>query len=458
MHEQVGFSATTSSGVIWLRGLLLENSNFYGLEEALSGDFETMDFSQLKKASWNGLLKLNGVLSKKVKKSGQAVNVRAIPFEIYRFFRMLPHFKSNFRIESAELSTGSGKYQLYSSQELKADHESGQENAYFSGASFARIVGRKINFPGLVAPRSEEARSYRMLTDYLYDYLLFAETIFASSTDLAEGLGVTIRQVNTDASRILEKSRLAFESMNFSYDRSFYASLQKTVGGLDESINRYSSSITGVTNAVCNSLALLSQKAQKAVQSSEPYGQVHVKDIAENVLKAQTVTKVAEDLGVTAGELFLYAEVMTNGFSFAEHLKTQDLSHGQIAKLIDIYGITDPMADEKAVLLENIEQIYQGAARSVYALSTTSQGCDLIRQILEHRIEEAQVMLTFVERFKDRLCESDITAQFKKDVNDTIKRKMVTDQEKFAFAFFIADEYPASAKEASAYPGDVLLF
>ncbi len=457
MQEQVGFSAMTSGGVIWLKGLLFENSNFYGFEEALEGEFEVIDFSQLTKASWNGLLKLNSMLSKKVRKSRSSVRVRGIPFAIYQYFRMLPSFQSNFRIENAELSTGPGAYQLYSSQDLSADHELNKGDSYFSGAAFAQIVGRKIHFPGLVAPRSE-VRSYKMLTDYLYDYLLFAETIFASSTDLAEGLCMTIRQVNADASRILEKSQLAFESMNFPYDRSFYSKLQKIGSGVDEKIDHYSSLITGVTDAIRVSLAHLSQKAQKSVQRADSYGSHQVKEITDSVLTAKTVTKVAEEFGVTAGELFLYAEVMTNGFSFVEFLKTQDLTQEQIKKLIHIYGITDPLADEKGSLFENIDEIYQGAARSVYGLSTTSQGCDLIRQILEHRIQEAEVMLTFVDRFAERLSEAEATTQFKKDVNDTIKRTMVTDQEKFAFAFFMVDEFPTQAKQESAHPGDILLF
>jgi hypothetical protein len=148
---------------------------------------------------------------------------------------------------------------------------------------------------------------------------------------------------------------------------------------------------------------------------------------------------------------------MERAQSFLTFLQSQDLNAEQIQQLIDIYGICDPMADEKEYLIENIQEIYKLAEQEISGLSTASQGCDLVRQIMEHRIREAEVLDEFLNNFGGDILVPENAAMLRSEIIQTIQKKLVTDQEKYALAFFVVvpEEEP---KAASAQPGDMLMF
>ena len=458
MQELVGFNVATSNGVLLLKGILFENANFYGLHEALGANIIAIDFAGLTKASWNGLLKLNDILSAKAAKTSSRIEIRNVPFSVYKFFRMLPGFESSYYVTSSELPKiieSQVSLTNFSNTDLMIDHEADREEAFFSKSRGKDLLGRKLFFRGFFE-LSKEQRSYFLFADFILDYLLYSEAIFAVSADLAEGLGVTIKRSYCEAQRMTERSKQAFDLMGLPLKAGLSESLDSATKDFDTLIEAYSSKISSVATQIRLQIEAIAVEVQLLAQSYGEPSLSLLNRVVECVHTSKSITSVAEDLGTTAGELFGFAEVVEHGLKFIKHLEGKDLTAEQMQTLVDIYDISDPMADEKDYLIENIADMYSRSKKEVEGLSTTIQGCDLIRQIMEHRIKEADVLESYIGGFGNDLMSAAISEQFRGELIQTIKRKMVTDQEKYAFGYFIAD-YAAEAPP-SAQPGEILLF
>lgn len=459
MNDFAKLTVTSLDGTIHIKGILFENSNFFGLSEALESKFHDVDLSGLSKASWNGLLRLNQMLIDKSQKLGHAIPLRHVPFAIYKFVRMLPGFADHYLIREAELPflmDGNVNCREKSAEALQLCHASDPEAGFFEFRGNELAMGRKPFFPGFY-PQAMAQRSYRGVADFLLDYSHYSEAIFAVSSDLAEGLGTTIKRINAEMVRAREKSQAAFRLMNFAVPEKLWAELENASKDFDKSVDGFAGRIASVSDEIRNDLEGLGILFQASVQSYSDPGIDLIQKLAESTFKARSVTSVAEDLGVTAGGLFVYTEMMEKAQAFMAFLGEQELTAELIQQLIDLYGICDPMADEKEYLIENIQEIYKLAENEIFGLSTASQGCDLVRQIMEHRIREAEVMDDFLKNFGNDILVPENAAMLQSEVIQTIKKKLVTDQEKYALAFFVVTPEEAP-KAASAQPGDMLMF
>jgi hypothetical protein len=285
----------------------------------------------------------------------------------------------------------------------------------------------------------------------------FSEAIFAVSSDLAEGLGASIKRIHAEMARARQRSEAAFRLMNFEVPETLWSELDAVSLSFDQTVDENAERIVAVSDEIRADLEKLGAAFQAAVQSYADPAVELLQALALSTFKAKALTSVAEDLGVSSGGLFAFAQLMERAQSFLTFLQSQDLNAEQIQQLIDIYGICDPMADEKEYLIENIQEIYKLAEQEISGLSTASQGCDLVRQIMEHRIREAEVLDEFLNNFGGDILVPENAAMLRSEIIQTIQKKLVTDQEKYALAFFVVvpEEEP---KAASAQPGDMLMF
>jgi len=452
-------AATSLDGVIHIKGILFESSNFFGISEALGSTFQAVDLSGLVKASWNGLLKFNRLMADKSDKTGSRIVLANVPQTIYSYLRMLPDFEKHFQIREAELplvQAGQVKPTVINAGELSGLFQKDREGAFFEISDGNYISGRRDFFPGFFE-MSPSPRNYMGLADFMLDYSSYCATIFAISADLAEGLGDTIKRSHSELASILEKSRTGFKVTGLLESDPMWEELNTLSAGFVAQVDGHAARIVSVASDIRVGMEAFSVKFQNSVQTFEDPTPESLQAFAMNTMTAKTITAVAEDLGVTAGSLFAFTAITENAKKFLAQLEAADLTADQIQSLIDAFEIVDPMADEKDFLLPNIEEVFQNAEKEILGLSTASQGCDLIRQIMEHRIREAEVISGFVAAFGTDANTPENAAMLINDVINTIKKKLVTDQEKYALAFYISAPEDAP-KPASAQPGDMLMF
>ena len=122
----------------------------------------------------------------------------------------------------------------------------------------------------------------------------------------------------------------------------------------------------------------------------------------------------------------------------------------------DAFAIMDIMSEDdwmatRVIIMDEIEHIEGLIGRCIVTL----QGFDMMRQILEHRIQE---MLLVTELFKANGADSLLDPDVKEQVLGKIGAHMVTEQEKVAFEFYLPDGFARFAQTDRKEPGDVLLF
>jgi hypothetical protein len=175
------------------------------------------------------------------------------------------------------------------------------------------------------------------------------------------------------------------------------------------------------------------------------------------ITTAEAASQMAEDLGVETGSLFAYFKVISSGRELLEGLDGSEVAVDRVTSLIDVFGIMDPTADDWPQLIPHINDYFSECEAELSRLSAVSQSCDLMRQILEHRIREAVLIKSYVDNFSGDIALPENLSMLKVELFDLIVKKMVTDQEKFAALFYLN----LSSKvedESSATPGDMLLF
>ncbi|MBT6193514.1 MAG: hypothetical protein HOI01_08200 [Proteobacteria bacterium] len=166
--------------------------------------------------------------------------------------------------------------------------------------------------------------------------------------------------------------------------------------------------------------------------------------------------KVIEATGVALGETLMSVEMFNNVRS---DLNTglAKLSEAQIAEVLDTLDIMAPGAESD---VEEARQEIVGEAtladKELTGCIILLQAFDLVRQILEHRRNEINIIPEMLGDYKKK----EIHWTFLRDkIIDKLYGKMVTEQEKKAFAYFLHYLEPKQEEGAAASaPGDMMLF
>lgn len=111
----------------------------------------------------------------------------------------------------------------------------------------------------------------------------------------------------------------------------------------------------------------------------------------------------------------------------------------------------DSWPDTKVEIFREIDGIENKIGKCV----TTLQGFDLLRQILEHRFHEGQIVK---EQLPDVLAGNIHWAGHKDALYEKIGKQLATDQEKSSYSFYLPEGFNQFAEVDRKEPGDVLLF
>ncbi len=465
MSKSGKLSVTTENGTIFLSGTFNESSNVLGLKEALSSEFKSLDFRKLETMSWNGLLKLDGILKAKADSLCQKIEVDFMPAAIYRFYRMLPGFVDYYDVKKVEF-IGFDAQNNECSVTIGAEDfsaESAKAARYLKKSDNLFLLGRKDFYPGM-ASGIKTIDKYSASFEFLLDYTIFSDTIVNLSIDLTKSLMDTIARIHDElrnAKLAIEKSFFQTDlSQKFSFPTQFRPELTTVSSNVDCQLYETGNKIQKICHDVSKDIKKASSSIQLTNSDQGEALSLSMTQYLSAISMVKGAATLAEDMGVSAGELFEYNDIFEIARKIVAELESIDMSDDQINEVISQFSIMDPMADEKEYLLENLKSFFDGLEGDFNSLSVVSQGCDLLRQILEHRLKEATLTQDYLSNFGTDLFDSGNFSMFKADLLKTIKLKLVTDQEKISFSFFIIDDAVEIAEVAdeSAKPGDMMMF
>ena len=448
------FRVHKSKNEVFFYGSLTDTTTFEALEDVLV-DGCICDFKELDFASWMGLTALNSYIVGK----GFKVTIRNIPRQIYDCLKILDGTDS-LMFESSQIwcidkEKASLSRKVYNFNDLEAKYEDSeliedQNNLLMLPKRFALQSAFKCELPimfskGWMKDDCEEATFWLSYVSFVQATLDLSSTLlYATESNLLELISLIAVTVEGG------EQGLKIVDPKTSYT---------LVARLKENIEKVKASCDSITAQ----MALHEDKTRKVLakiikEASEPTSKEAffdlIKEYFQNIGDISSLAAKFEESGPAIGdELTKLRVVMTlkNGLTNVTQLEGEKLEAIREAFAIMDIMSEDSWPDTKTEILNEIDTIEARIGKCV----TTLQGFDLLRQILEHRYNEGDIIK---EQLDDVIKENIHWAGLKDALFEKIGKQLVTDQEKAAYAFYLPEGFSQYGEVDRKEPGDVLLF
>ncbi|HET9240772.1 MAG TPA: hypothetical protein VFO10_26140 [Oligoflexus sp.] len=452
--QQQRYSAVIGSeGQIFLRGVLDESSDLKQTVELIKerhaiapADPIQLDFSHLVSGSWNGFLALDKLLAE----LKLTYVLRHVTFDLFRYVALLP------TLRKAQL----GEIELVVVAEDRKVHIKGTESVSvtpsgrFASVGGQQIVGRHSFIFGdrLACPRSAHERTE---FDMWYDYISFAAITLALSEDLARSIAMSVIRLASELAAEYKAQSLAMGILQ-NVEQSVWAREAEDEAKILAGRARDSESVYGQIILGIKKNVLLAESIQKALHAAEGQPRAVLLNAVQNVRtirqELQNIVQQIENGGTETFALLISVPGKKR-FDEAYH-KINAVSPDMLTALRETMDILDPLTEDdwnatRDAIFERTKDVEQ----LVSNLIVLTQGFDLLRQIIEHLINEIEV----IEAYLDKGAPDSEWTSFRKDLHERIRRKLVTDQEKLSVDASIPDVMNDHGEEARK-PGEVLLF
>ena len=222
--------------------------------------------------------------------------------------------------------------------------------------------------------------------------------------------------------------------------------IDKIFDGLSSEIQAKLTEILGAFGAVTSAATLQERDAKTFCSALAAY--------ASTIASLVHIAASCEDCGIAIGGnmgSLRATQVLKNGLAAISNPDAATLT-----AIREAFAIMDIMSEDdwdatRVIIMDEIEHIETLIGRCIVTL----QGFDMMRQIIEHRIHEMEMLAELhKEHGGDRLLDPDLREQ----ILTKIGAHMVTEQEKVAFEFYIPEGFARFAQTDRIEPGDVLLF
>ncbi len=452
--EQQRYSAVIGSeGQIFLRGVLDESSDLKQTLELIRERYKIspadpihLDFTHLVSGSWNGFLALDKLLAE----TNYSYVLRHVTFDLFRYVALLPTLR-RARLGEIELVvvTGDRKVQINS-----MDAVSVSPSGRFAAVQGQEIVGRHSFIFGdkLCTQQNLQVKTE---FDIWYDYISFASITLALSEDLARSIAMSVIRLSSELAAEYKSQARSMEILQ-NIEKSVWAREAEDEAKVLAERARDSESIYGQIILGIKKNVDHAESIQRALHGAESEPRSHILQIIQEVRTVrQQLLEIVQLIENGGTETFALLISVPGKKRFDDaYEKTAPPSPENLASLREVMDIMDPLTeDDWEATKEAIFARTQDIEQLVSNLIVLTQGFDLLRQIIEHRITEIEGIEAYLAQGAPE-AEFD---HFKRQLHERIRRKLVTDQEKLSVNAFIPDVLEEHGEQAHK-PGEVLLF
>ncbi len=455
--DKLRFRVHRDQGVVTFYGSIGDTPDTAALDGILLTG-SVCDMRNLVFASWIGLATLGDYIQKKQLK----LTFRALPFSVYDAMRLNKSFEEQ-SFESAELplvqvDSQRVNYEMVDLRQLRKDAESGNEWVY-PKAGYLLLIPTRYLFPDLVAQRSMGFLPVQVLTtqkemaSFWLQYGAFSQSTVGISNTLIHAAKFNMLQILTDIRAKTAAGEKALKLIDPKTSYTLVARLDEIMKDIEKEFDRLSEKIQNKFEECERELAGLSVLAlDKGCEVAR--FTTGLQKYANCLDSLKQIATICEDSGANIGShlssLRLVA-VIRNGLTGVADPAPDILNAIRAAfAIMDIMSEDDWPASRELIMAE------------IKAIDTLIGGCvvtlqvfDMMRQILEHRIREVElVLMASGAQGPEKLLDTEL----RDTVMNKIGAQMVTEQEKAAFAFYLPDGFQKFGQAERKEPGDVLLF
>ncbi|HYX36550.1 MAG TPA: hypothetical protein VE954_25865 [Oligoflexus sp.] len=455
--EKLRFRVHRDHGVVTFYGSIGDTPDTAALDGILLND-SVCDMRHLAFASWIGLATLGDYIQQRKLK----LTFRALPFAIYDALRLNKAFEDQ-NLESAELplvnvTTQRVSFEMIEFSLLRKDAEQGQEWVY-PRAGFLLLLPTRYIFPDLTAQRStgflpvQVLTSHKDIASFWLQYGSFCQTTVEISNTLVHAAKLNMLQILYEIKAKTTAGEQALKLVDSTTNYTLVLRLDVMMRDIEKDLDGLADQVEAHYETCEQKLADLSLLALDK-GCDLPKFAASLQSYATAIDSLRAIATICEDCGAQIGTrlgTLRPSEVIQKGLAGVDNPEPEVLNSIRAAfAIMDIMSEDDWPASRDLIMAE-ITAIDTLFGQCVVTL----QVFDMMRQILEHRIGEMNLVLAASQtQGMDHLLDPDL----REAVLNKIGTHMVTEQEKAAFAFYLPDGFQKFGQTERKEPGDVLLF
>jgi hypothetical protein len=455
--ESQRFHVHRDHGVVSFHGSIGDTPDTVALDGILLNG-SICDMQHLLFASWIGL----ATLGEYIQQRQLRLTFRKLPFAVYDAMRLNKAFEEQV-FESAELplvheASLAIVYELIDLNTLRKHAENGNEWVHPRSGCLLLIPTRYL-FPDLVAQRSMGPLPVQVLTPhkdiagFWLQYGAFCQSTVEISNILIHAARFNMLQILSEIKAKTAAGEHALKLVSNNIDYALVLRLETIMQEIEKEFDQLSDTMQVKFDECEALLARLSLLALDPACDSLRFIQT-LHQYASDIDSLKQIAASCEDSGARIGTRLSSvrpAELIKQGLTQIDNPEAETLNAIRAAfAIMDIMSEDDWPASRDLIMAE-----IEAMETLTGACVVTLQVFDMMRQILEHRIHEMQLVLT---AFSQQGPASLLDAELRESVLNKIGAQLVTEQEKAAFAFYLPDGFLKFGQTERKEPGDVLLF
>ena len=444
-----------------ISGSITDTTTFEPVEQVITSGM-VVDCHGLGPCSWNGLTNFIPFISDRGLTN---VALTDVPAEVYRYLRLIPGVGdgSTVRVIKANIAVRSvANPELKGEQSIHVADTVGQGGALVPDlatgwvgdlANLAAGQGAHLQAASFVEPTY---RASAEAVNFWYHYARFSSDTISLTRLMIDSLRFGLHQQLDHLS-----VRLATVKEHFAQLPGRPSILTPDLRAVAAMVHQRTDTARVRLDEVAAKLDLLAAKVlvngfdvQLATETQEPRGVVT--ELQRQVAAVAEITADIEAMGVDLGTAVQAISSADTLREMVQKMPVEQFSATELEEFRAAFLIMDLLsegdaAQSKVAALEAVSEI----DAAIYGCIVHIQGFDLARQVLEHRLAEAQAIAVAMPA-------GDPEAWSRREVAEAVTTaicaKMVTDQEKRACQFYFPSEFAAAEAAPSEAAGSVLLF
>ncbi|KAB8033327.1 hypothetical protein [Fluviispira multicolorata] len=441
MENQSDFEVIQDGTISRLKGHLVDSTNLDDHKTFLSKSKE-ISLQDLYSVSWLGLQRFYEMVFKFPNK----VLLSDIPPHVYRILLLLPSFGKKVGVKSFVIEVfkpNQDKKKI--SMTIEKLVEIGKKQGCFASLPDGSRISGSLHhlcrpfFNDFQIPHKNFSSKWCIknegICNFFYEYACFMRVTLEICSLAQES---TARLIEESLQQICMRiSNLEFGVKTIDPNFSDYKS--RSLMSLMPHIHEVSKSVVIGLNLSSTTFEAVAETFEAIFLSERMVGSELFDQMEYFINFTDQLTPMArslEDVGVELGDNTLkYGEISSLRKAF-ETFSGKDLSEKNIStlrrKLKMDQSINLNWEDTLKEIQNEFKLIQNELGRCIVAL----QGFDLVRQVLEHRVGEVEILKDNFNAVRDKELNWE---QLKERILIKIVDRLVTDQEKFSFAFFFPD-------------------
>lgn len=304
--------------------------------------------------------------------------------------------------------------------------------------------------------QSQWAQQNLEQANFWYHYVAFLGATTRLAGKLLRSLERDIIRSLTNIERRIANAEISLNYLNIDITNKQSFALKKLIHNLETECQGFAAEI--------NVLVIVLDKIQTQLQTDLLNPKLKTGDFIWNAIKKVAhlqssltqITSLIEDVGTSSITHIMELGTIDEISRAFDSLTIQSVNQETLDKIREIMMLVDPLnatswEGTKSEVFEELSEIESLVNECLMQF----QDFDLLRQVLEHRILEAEMVRDVIPELKDINISWETVRMM---MVEQMRKRLLTDQEKYSFSFFLPGVDEGMEEEERISAGDVILF